>query len=57
MQTTKKSARRYDGLTADKKFLILREAYRNYLTFKQFVTDTGKDVIEYAVPKEEGSDE
>lgn len=49
--------RNYDGLTADKKFLILREAYRHYLTFKQFVTDTGKDVIEYAVPAHEGSDE
>lgn len=51
------SARRYDGLTADEKFLILREAYRNYLTFKQFVTDTGKDVIEYAVPASQDSDE
>lgn len=50
------AARRYDGLTADKKFLILREAYRNYLTFKQYVTDTGKDVIEYAVPASEDSD-
>ncbi len=50
------AARKYDGLTADKKFLILREAYRNYLTFKQYVTDTGRDVIEYAVPESEDSE-
>ena len=47
----------YDGLTASERHKILREAYRNYLTFKQFVTDTGKDVLEYQVPKEPGSDE
>jgi hypothetical protein len=47
----------YDGLTASERHKILREAYRNYLTFKQFVTDTGKDVLEYRVPKEPGSDE
>ena len=50
------SRRKYDGLTADKKFLILREAYRNYLTFKQYVMDTGRDVIEYAVPESDESD-
>jgi DNA-directed RNA polymerase specialized sigma24 family protein len=49
--------RRYDGLTADKKHRILREVYRNYLTFKQFVSDTGKDVIEYSVPASPDSDE
>lgn len=46
----------YDGLTADNKHKILREAYRNYLTFEQYVTDTSKDVIEYAVPEKRGSD-
>lgn len=52
-----RTVNRYDGLTADKKHRILREAYRNYLTFKQFVTDTGKDVIDYAVPASADSDE
>jgi DNA-directed RNA polymerase specialized sigma24 family protein len=47
----------YDGTTADQKHKIIREAYRHYLTFEQYVTDTGKDVIEYAVPKEQDSDE
>jgi predicted DNA-binding ribbon-helix-helix protein len=47
----------YDGLYANEPHKILREAYRNYLTFKQFVTDTGRDVLEYRVPKERGSDE
>lgn len=46
----------YDGLTANNKHKILREAYRNYLTFEQYVTDTAKDVIEYAVPEKPGSD-
>lgn len=46
----------FDGFTANMKHKILREAYRNYLTFEQFVTDTGKDVIEYAVPERPGSD-
>jgi DNA-directed RNA polymerase specialized sigma24 family protein len=44
-------------LTADQRHLILREAYRNYLTFEQYVTDTGKDVIEYAIPVSKESDE
>jgi hypothetical protein len=48
---------RHDGATADQKHKIIREAYRHYLTFKQYVTDTGNDVIEYAIPKEAGSDE
>jgi hypothetical protein len=51
------TAAKYDGLTADKKHRILREAYRNYLTFKQYVTDTGNDVIEYAIPSHPGSKE
>lgn len=41
----------YDGTRADQKHLILREAYRNYLTFQQFVSDTGKDVITYSIPE------
>jgi DNA-directed RNA polymerase specialized sigma24 family protein len=49
--------RKWDGLTADQRHLILREAYRNYLTFEQFVTDTGKDVIEYSVPVSKESDD
>lgn len=47
----------YDGITADQKHLMLREAYRNYLTFRDFVSNTGKDVLEYTVPSEVGSDE
>lgn len=47
----------YDGLYANERHKVLREAYRNYLSFQQFVTDTGKDVLEYRVPKEKGSDE
>lgn len=46
----------YDGLTANVKHKILREAYRNYLSFEQLVADIGKDVIEYAVPEKPGSD-
>lgn len=49
--------RKWDGLTADQRHLILREAYRNYLTFKQYVSDTGQDVIEYSIPKSKASDE
>lgn len=44
-------------MTADQRHLILREAYRNYLTFEQYVTDTGRDVIEYAIPVSKESDE
>lgn len=47
----------YDGLTADQKHKILREAYRNYLTFQDFVSATGKDIIEYTVPVKKGSEE
>lgn len=47
----------HEGLTADERHKILREAYRHYLEFQQYVTDTGKDIITYAVPKEKGSDE
>lgn len=46
----------YDGLTANEKHKILREAYRNYLSFEQYVKDTAKDIIEYAVPEKPGSD-
>lgn len=46
----------YDGHTALDKHKILREAYRNYLTFQQYVTDTSRDIIEYAVPEAPGSD-
>lgn len=44
-------------MTLDNKHIILREAYRNYLTFQEFVGSSGKDVIEYSVPAGEGSDE
>lgn len=47
----------YDGFTADERHKILREAYRNYLTFEQYVTDTSRDIIEYAIPASKGSDE
>jgi hypothetical protein len=50
------TASKYDGLTLEKKHRILREAYRNYLTFKDYVADTGRDVIEYAVPEYTGSE-
>jgi DNA-directed RNA polymerase specialized sigma24 family protein len=55
--TVPRRKKKYKGLTADQRATILREAYRNYLTFQQFVSDTGKDVIEYAVPADESSDE
>jgi len=41
--------------TAQDKHKILRDAYRNYTTFEAFVSQTGKDVIDYAVETEEGS--
>jgi DNA-directed RNA polymerase specialized sigma subunit len=47
----------YDGLTGEERHKILREAYRHYLSFEQYVSDTGKDIIEYPVPKEAGSEE
>ena len=47
----------YSGFTAAERHKILREAYRHYPEFKQYVADTGRDVITYAVPKEEGSSE
>lgn len=52
----------YDGFTADQKHKILREAFRNYLTWKDLLiygsTDGSvTDVITYHIPKEEGSDE
>lgn len=47
----------YDGLRGDQRYLILREAYRHYLTFEQHVADTGQDTLEYAIPKEDDSDE
>ncbi len=43
--------------TAQEKHKILRDAYRNYFTFKAFVSQTGKDVIDYAVETETGSGE
>lgn len=46
----------YDGLTANNRHKILREAYRNYLSFEQYFTDTSRDIIEYAVPDKPGSD-
>lgn len=47
----------YDGFTADERHKIIREAFRNYLTFETYVSNTGQDTIEYVVPKEDGSDE
>jgi DNA-directed RNA polymerase specialized sigma24 family protein len=57
MARQRKRKATYDGLTADQKHKILREAYRNYLTFQDFVSATGKDIIEYAVPTKKGSRE
>lgn len=51
----------YDGITADQQHKIIREAYRNYLTWKDVITYSQErdtlDVITYNVPKEAGSDE
>lgn len=47
----------YDGLAADEKTEILKEAYRHYPEFEAYVSATGKDIISYHVPKYEGSDE
>lgn len=51
----------YDGLTADKQSTILREAYRNYLSWRDLIVyPEDRDppyTITYEVPKEEGSDE
>lgn len=51
----------YDGLTASEQHKILREAYRNYLSWKDLITyeqeRNALDVITYSVPKEPGSDE
>ena len=53
----------YDGLTADKKSVILREAYRNYLTWGDLITYGDgntmhvSDILTYRVPKEPGSEE
>lgn len=46
----------YDGTRADQKHKILREAYRHYLTFQQYVTDTGRDVISYSIPVDDDPD-
>lgn len=41
----------YDGLTADQRHLILREAYRHYLTYRYLLAiGEVEDVIEYSVP-------
>ncbi len=47
----------YDGITANQQHKIIREAYRHYLTFEQYVTDTGNDIIEYSVPVSKGDEE
>jgi hypothetical protein len=51
----------YDGLFADERHKILREAYRNYLTWKDLITYQHEaetlDVISYRVPRNEESDE
>src|SRR5581483_10051564 len=44
----------YDGLYADEKDEILREAYRHWYELKEFFNDDddgGKDIIEYYAPK------
>lgn len=50
----------YDGLTASERHKILREAYRNYLTWKDLITYNQErntlDTITYSVPEEPGSD-
>lgn len=53
----------YDGLTAEQRHLILREAYRHYLVWGDLIAfGDGKtmhvsDVLTYNIPKEAGSDE
>src|SRR5579864_3484319 len=51
----------YDGLRADQKHLILREAYRNYLTWRDMLSFEQEqkplDIITYTIPKEPNSDE
>lgn len=51
----------YDGLFADERHKILREAYRNYLTWKDLIAyqqeKEALDVISYTVPKSEDTDE
>jgi DNA-directed RNA polymerase specialized sigma24 family protein len=42
-------------LKANEKHKILREVYRHYFDFRDYVSRTGNDVIEYAVETEEGS--
>ena len=44
-----------ESLYANEKHKILREVYRRYLDFKDYVSRTGNDVIEYAVETEKGS--
>lgn len=50
----------YDGLSAADKHKILREAYRNYLSWKDLLTyrteDEPLDTITYNVPEKPGSD-
>jgi hypothetical protein len=58
----------YDGLTAQDKHTILREAYRNYLTWQDLLTYGGGsdspvtdreaiETITYSIPKSKGSTE
>lgn len=53
----KKAARRRskESLYANEKHKILREVYRNYLEYREYVQKTGHDVIEYSVETERGS--
>ena len=51
----------YDGLTLVDRHKILREAYRNYLTWQDLITFEQErepiDTITYNIPREPGSDE
>jgi DNA-directed RNA polymerase specialized sigma24 family protein len=43
------------SLYASERHKILREVYRHYFDFRDYVGRTGQDIIEYAVESEEGS--
>jgi len=45
------------GISAADKHKILREAYRHYIDIRDYVSRTGRDIIEHPVEIEEGSGE
>jgi hypothetical protein len=46
-----------EGISGVDKHKILREAYRHYMDFRDYVARTGRDVIEHPVNTKEGSGE